>query len=250
MQHDGAPGPFRPSHPPRGQAPGGVKAGVESVEIECVGLRQVVVIALAGWCGWLLVRGLLRRRVPWIGLAVLLVPLLWLGITERQWVSAEQAFSAAARGIAPNARGVHCQRLGETFTATGSYLGSVQFDAAGRPADVAVLSYETCQRLSAWWRSSWTEKNSAPLEQIIAVHVLSHESVHLTGDTNEASTECKAMQLDAQTAVRLGATPAQGRSLALRYWTEVYPRMSPDYVSAGCKPGGPLDQTPDDGIWP
>lgn len=215
-----------------------------------MGLRQIVVVALAGWCGWLLVRGLMRRRVPWIGLAVLLVPLLWLGITERQWVDAEHAFSAAARAIAPSARGVHCQRLGETFTATGSELGSVQYGPDGRPADVAVLSYGTCQHLTAWWRSSWQEKNSAPLEEIIAVHVLTHESVHLAGDTNEASTDCKAMQLDAQTAVRLGATPAQGRALALRYWTEVYPRMPAGYVSSGCRPGGPLDQTPDDGRWP
>jgi hypothetical protein len=215
-----------------------------------MGLRQVVVIALAGWCGWLLVRGLLRRKVPWIGLAVLLVPLLWLGVTERQWVSAEQAFSAAARAIAPAARGIHCQRLGETFTSASSELGSVQYDAGGHPADIAMLSYETCQHLSQWWRSSAQEKDSPSLDEVIAVHVLTHESVHLAGDTNEASTECRAMQLDARTAVRLGATPAQGVALAQRYWTEVYPRMPADYVTGGCRPDGPLDLTPDDGVWP
>ena len=227
-----------------------VKTHASLVDTWGMGLRQVVVIALAGWCGWLLVRGMLRRKVPWIGLAVLLVPLLWLGVTERQWVSAEQAFSAAARAVAPTARGVHCQRLGETFTSASSELGSVAYDTAGHPADIAMLSYETCQHLSQWWRSSAQEKDSASLDEVIAVHVLTHESVHLAGDTNEASTECRAMQLDARTAVRLGATPAQGIALAQRYCTEVYPRMSAGYVSGDCRPDGSLDLTPDDGVWP
>ena len=129
-----------------------------------MGVRQVIVLLLAAWFGWLLARGLIRRRVPWLGLGLLMVPILWLGITERQWISAEHAFSSAARGIASDAEGVHCQRLGETFTDATAGLGHVWFDEGGAPARTAVLSYATCGRLSAWWRSPAGEKGAAPLE--------------------------------------------------------------------------------------
>ena len=114
-----------------------------------MGVRQVIVLLLAAWFGWLLARGLIRRRVPWLGLGLLMVPILWLGITERQWISAEHAFSSAARGIASDAEGVHCQRLGETFTDATAGLGHVWFDEGGAPARTAVLSYgpaDGCRR--------------------------------------------------------------------------------------------------------
>ena len=43
-------------------------------------------MALAAWVGWLLVRGVIRRKVPWIGIAIVAVPLVALFWTERQWV--------------------------------------------------------------------------------------------------------------------------------------------------------------------
>ena len=39
----------------------------------------------------------------------------------------------------------------------------------------------------------------------------------------------------------------RGRALALRYWTEVYPHLSADYVTRDCHEDGPLDRTPKDG---
>ena len=85
---------------------------------------------------------------------------------------------------------------------------------------------------------------------MVAVHVLTHETAHLTGLVSEAEAECWAMQHDARTAQGLGATPAQAQALAERYWREVYPRMATAYRSETCAPGGPLDRTPDDDVWP
>jgi hypothetical protein len=214
-----------------------------------VGLRTVVVVALAASVGWLLVRGLIRRKVPWIGIAVVLVPLVALFWTERQWVTAEKKFSAVALSIEPVAAGVHCQRLGETFVSVGSELGHVDFED-GIPSGPAMISYQTCNDLAAYWRSSPGEKDTPSLEEVIAVHVLTHESVHLTGSLSESITECRAVQRDAVVAQRLGATPKQGRMLALRYWTLVYPNLSNDYQTRDCRENGPMDRTPDDGVWP
>ncbi len=214
-----------------------------------MGLRTLAVVALAAWAGWLLFRGVVGRAVPWIGLAVIAVPLIVLGYTERQWITAEQQFSAVARSIEPISPGVHCQRLGETLTANAWEMGHVMFED-GVPTGPAVLSYQACQDLTSYWRSSSREKSNPTKEQIIAVHVLSHESVHLTGVMNEAVTECRAMQRDAVVAQRLGATPAQGRVLAERYASALYPMMPSEYVTKDCVKDGPLDKTPGDGIWP
>jgi hypothetical protein len=214
-----------------------------------VGLRTIVVVALAASVGWLLVRGIIRRRVPWIGIAIVLVPLVVLFWTERQWVTAEKKFTAVALSIEPVAAGVHCQRLGESFVSVGSDLGHVDFED-GVPSGPAVISYQTCNDLAAYWRSTVREKDTPPIEQVIAVHVLTHESVHLTGSLTESITECRAVQRDAVVAQRLGATKEQGRALALRYWTEVYPHLSDDYVTRDCHEDGPMDRTPHDGVWP
>lgn len=215
-----------------------------------MGLRTLVVVALAAWLGWLLVRGVLRRAVPWVGIALVAVPLVALFWTERQWVVAEQHFTAVARAIAPGSAGVHCQRLGEAFTYAGADLGRVAYAEDGSADGPAMVTYETCQHLSDYWRSSAAEKDAPPIEQVIAVHVLTHESRHLAGDRSEAVAECRAMQSDADVAERLGATPAQARALATTYATTVYPRMPADYRSDSCRRDGALDLTPHDGVWP
>jgi hypothetical protein len=214
-----------------------------------MGLRTIAVVALAAWVGWLLVRGLIRRKVPWIGIAIVLVPLVLLFWTERQWVTAEKKFTAVALSIEPIAAGLHCQRLGETFVSSGSDLGHVDFED-GTPSGPAVISYDTCNRLAAYWRSTAREKDTPTLEEVIAVHVLTHESIHLTGSLSESITECRAVQRDAVVAQRLGATEAQGRALALRYWTEVYPHLTDAYQTRDCHEDGPMDRTPKDGVWP
>lgn len=206
-------------------------------------------VALAASLGWLLVRGIFRRKVPWIGITIVLLPLTVLFWTERQWVTAEKKFTSVALSIEPLAAGVHCQRLGETFVSSGSDLGHVNF-ADGTPSGPAVLSYETCNRLAAYWRSSAAEKDAPPLDEVVAVHVLTHESVHLTGSLAESVTECRAVQGDAVVAQRLGATPEQGSALAVRYWTQVYPHLSYDYQTRDCYEDGPMDRTPGDGVWP
>jgi len=215
-----------------------------------MGVRTVVVVALAAWAGWLLFRGVVRRKVPWIGLAIIAVPLVVFFWTERQWISAEHEFSAVARSIEPVAPGVHCQRLGESFTYAGAELGHVEFDGDGIPTGPAWISYETCQNLAAYWRSSPAQKSVLNLDQVVAVHVLSHESMHLKGIGSESVAECDAMQRDARTAEQLGATPQQARALQVTYWVEVYPHMPSDYMSADCRENGRLDKTPNDNSWP
>ena len=56
--------------------------------------------------------------------------------------------------------------------------------------------------------------------------------------------------VEAQLAVRLGATTQQARALAETYAAAVYPQMSDAYRDRDCVEGGSLDRTPGDGLWP
>lgn len=210
----------------------------------------MAVVALAAALGWLVFRAVVTRRVPWITLGIVVALVVPLFVTERQWISAENRFAAISRAEAGNVIGIHCQRLGESLTYAGSDLGHVQFDEGGFPTGPATLVYDTCRGLSTYLDMTPRERDHPTEEVMVAVHVLTHETAHLTGLVSEAEAECWAMQHDARTAQGLGATPAQAQALAERYWREVYPRMATAYRSETCAPGGPLDRTPNDDVWP
>lgn len=215
-----------------------------------MGLRTIAVVALAAALGWLAFRAVMTRRVPWITLGIVIALLVPLFVTERQWISTEQKLASVSRTEAMNVLGIHCQRFGESLTYGGSDLGHVQFDPDGFPTGPAVLSYDTCRGLAAYLGMSARERETPPEDVMVAVHVLSHETAHLTGLVSEAEAECWAVQHDARTAVLLGATPDQGRALAVRYWREVYPRMSERYRTSECAENARLDRTKNDSTWP
>ena len=101
---------------------------------------------------------------------------------------------------------------------------------------------------------AYTKHPSRPsIDEVIAVHVLTHEAMHMAGIVDEARAECAAVQRDAQTARLLGASPADATLLAGRYWRTVYPLMPDGYRTRidarDCGPGGKLDEAGQDAPW-
>jgi len=141
---------------------------------------------------------------------------------------------------------VRCDTLSQELLSTHTELGYVQFGADGRPEPVATVTSAACGDLTAWLGS---RRANAPVEQLVAVHVLTHEAMHLTGMRDEAQTECMAVQRDVRTATLLGATPGQARALARLYWQIVYPDLPDNYRTAQCAEGGPLDEHLPDPPW-
>ena len=47
----------------------------------------------------------------------------------------------------------------------------------------------------------------------------------------------------------LGASPADARALAVRYWRSVYPYMPDGYRSGECRAGGAMDEHLADSPW-
>ncbi len=222
-----------------------IKPGVHRADDSSMRLLILACLAMIGVA--LLGHTLLRGAHHRIALALVLILALPLAVGEWRWQDLNRAATRATARIAGPGTGADCQRLTGTFAYAGAEWGHVYFDPAGRPDTRAFLSYQACERLAAWWRS---DHQNPPMEQIQAVHTVSHEAVHLTGILNEARTECLAVQQDARTTVSLGATPEQGRALAEAYWRLAYPRMPDPYRSSACGPDGPWDLTPGDGLWP
>jgi hypothetical protein len=132
------------------------------------------------------------------------------------------------------------------FFSSQGHSGHVWFDADGRPATQAFLSSSTCARVKQYEK----DPDAAGLDEVVAVHTVTHESEHLAGVRAEDVAECRALQQDREVMAALGARPDVARAQVLRYLTEVYPRLPQDYVSAQCAAGGALDLTPGDGRWP
>ena len=176
-------------------------------------------------------------------LAVLAVAAVVPGVRRR---SEEKRLSAVASGLVGHRVQVRCQSLGQALGDLGSELGFVKWDASGRPEPRTLIKRDPCGRLRGYYGG---HRSRPSLDAVIAVHVLTHEAMHMRGLTGEADAECAAVQRDEQTAQLLGATPEQARELALAYWTRVYPRMPDDYREGSCTPGGQADEHLDTAPW-
>jgi hypothetical protein len=169
-------------------------------------------------------------------LAVLACVAAYPGIARHR---EEQRLARAASVIAGAPVKVVCQTLSGAFVDAGAEAGYVRWGADGVPEHIAHIKWEQCGLLRKYLRSS---KRHPSIEQLEAVHVLTHEAVHTSGVKSESVTECKAVQRDAQMARLLGASDAEAKALAWIYWRTIYPQMPDDYRDAGCGPGGALDE--------
>jgi hypothetical protein len=82
-----------------------------------------------------------------------------------------------------------------------------------------------------------------------AVDTLAHEATHARGISNEAATECYAIQLVPETSRMLGLSQKIGRLFANAMWRD-YPHEPKGYSTPSCRNGGPLDLHPGSPIWP
>jgi hypothetical protein len=141
---------------------------------------------------------------------------------------------------------VVCQTLTGSAIDMGSELGFVKWGADGAPEHSTLIKHDQCNDLEAYLDGNKQHPSGA---QMIAVHVLTHESMHMSGITNEAEAECDATQNDSRMAQIMGAPPEAARALALRYWATVYPYMRDGYRTSDCRAGGALDLHLPDPPW-
>ncbi len=171
----------------------------------------------------------------------------------------EAELARIATVVAGRDVGISCPGRLAALTGDQAQDGSVVFSADGGPADEARLSGDTCSTLRRFLHGGvaglvcLADHGGCPREieeAAIAVNVLSHEAWHLAGVRDEAATQCYALQTNAETAGRLGASPTDARAIAAYIAREVQPALPPDYRSSNCFDGGELDLHPERSGWP
>lgn len=186
-----------------------------------------------------------RRKFPTVTVVALAMVAVGLSVPTLLRHREESRLGKAASVLAGKSVSVHCQTFGQTFTDLSGELGYVKYGPDG-PESRTTIKRGPCKDLKNYYGG---DQHRPSPEEIIAVHVLTHESMHMRGETNEAIAECEAMQRDAETAQLLGATPQEGLALARAYWLTDYPNMPDAYSSEDCKLGGSLDEQLPDPPW-
>ena len=192
-------------------------------------------------------------------LAALAVLGFYLG-PHRNLQADEAQLAGIATVIAGRDVGISCPGTLASLTEVSAQDGSVVFTPDGKPADEAKLSGETCKtpaplppRRGRRPRLPRANPGECPIEvkeAAIAVNVLSHEAWHLAGVRDEAATQCYALQSNADTAARLGASREDAAAIATFIVREVQPALPADYRTRDCFDGGPLDLRPERASWP
>ena len=204
------------------------------------------VVATVRW--WLRRVDSLGRARPFPLLSVVLLVVAGVGLLApvARHEQLEDRLSSTASALVGSPADVRCQTAGQEFVDAGAELGYVRYGRDGVPERATLIKRGPCRALARYLRS---DRQDPSHDEVVAVHVLTHEAMHMSGVTQEARAECLAVQQDARTARLLGASAEEAADLARRYWTSVYPRMPSRYVSADCRPGGPLDQGSPDAPW-
>lgn len=179
------------------------------------------------------------RPFPLWSVCLLVVLTVLAAVPGARRAEQEHTLASVASQLAGRSVAVHCQSTAAALVDAGAELGFVPYGDDGVPLPRTTLKREPCAALRSYREGS---KQRPSRDEVIAVHVLTHEAMHMRGETAEAVAECEAVQRDARTARLLGATPAQAQQLARTYWLTIYPHVADDYRSDDCRPGGGLDE--------
>jgi hypothetical protein len=190
---------------------------------------------------------------------VLLVPVMLFSAwqyTRRE--ENENRLALVASEIALRDVDVSCPGFWTRLVEITPNAGWVNFDEHGRPADETKLSATTCRGLERVWRGDRTTFwclfrgpcDQETLRAVYGIVTLAHESWHLRGITDEARTQCYAVQSVEVVAGALGVSPDHAHMIALRVAEDDAHQPVGEYHSLLCRPGGDFDLHPETPDWP
>ena len=190
---------------------------------------------------------------------LLLVPLLAVGAARaHRHEQNERRLALVATELAQRDVEVDCPGFFARLVEITPNAGWVDFDEHGLPSDNAHLSASTCRSLERIWRAEVQPSFSClraicepeTLQLVAGILTLAHESWHLRGLTNEAQTQCYAIQTVELVALRLGVLPSDARAAA--EYVAAHDARLPEgtYHSSECRAGGGLDLHPQTTDWP
>ena len=114
-----------------------------------------------------------------------------------------------------------------------------------------VIQKPWCGTLMAYLR----HPGRATDEELASLDMITHESMHVRGELNEALTECEAVQRNYRAAKLLGVDDDTAKRNALEYYNVVYQQrgeiggLQAAYYSNECAPGKTMDEHLADSTW-
>jgi hypothetical protein len=180
-------------------------------------------------------------------IAVLLLAVLFAWPPIHTW-HLEHFLSEKATQLADNHRAsVHCNTVFDTMLDPAMLAAGHANPETGKIG----IQHPWCDRLSSYMR----HPGRATEEELSSLDMLTHESMHVRGELNEATTECQAVQRNYRAARLLGVADNIARKNALDYYNILYKRraviggLAGSYYSQECAPGRALDEHLEDSTW-
>jgi hypothetical protein len=181
-------------------------------------------------------------------LLVAAIPVLGLVAIHEERHANEDRLGEVASQIAGRQVEVHCPGTVKKLVDISPHAGSVYFDGNGTPADYTELNDATCSMLDDFAEGDTGADDALRVAR--ALHVLAHESIHLSGVRDEAQADCFGFQKAAFIAEELGASPEEAQRYAELAVIERSHTAPPEYRSPDCHDGGLLDLDPGSNVWP
>lgn len=170
--------------------------------------------------------------VPKKALIVLSVLLLLFGGLEARWQYFQWRGSEVVKAVSGNPNGtLECQRMLPSFFDMDS--ASLAGKVSSLDPNVAHLKNGQCNEIFWWMQSGSPDTVSG--KQIVALHVLTHESVHVSGQFSESIAECTALQRDPLAVTTLGGSNEVAHVVQSEYFKQVFPNLSDAYKLKDCK---------------
>jgi hypothetical protein len=183
---------------------------------------------------------------PYLAL-VLILAVVFAWPTVHRWYF-EHYLSGMATALAEGHRAsVHCNTVLDTMFDPEMLAAGHANPRTGK----IVIQAPWCDRLSSYL---WHPQRASE-EELASLDMITHESMHVRGELNEAFTECQAVQRNARAARMMGVPDEVARRNALDYYNVLYQRraeiggLTGSYYSADCAPGKALDEHLEDSTW-
>ncbi|MDH4345305.1 MAG: hypothetical protein OEW31_03110 [Thermoleophilia bacterium] len=182
----------------------------------------------------------------------------------------ERTLAPVASAVAGRPVAVDCQSVWASLVDALPRHGEVRFSADGVPEPRLFLTHPTCDRLQAFassrshdelrclstldWGSDRPLLPGTPCYEeasstVYALLTLAHEAYHVVGVTNEAATNCYAIQAMAYAAAALGAPPPEA-VLVAQAMNALEPLQGGGYGTTQCVAGSELDLHPETPTFP
>jgi hypothetical protein len=142
---------------------------------------------------------------------------------------------------------VHCNTLFDTMLDPEMLAAGHANPKTGK----IVIQKPWCGTLMSYLR----HPSRASEEELESLDMITHESMHVRGELNEAITECEAVQRNYRAAKLLGVPDGVAKRNALDYYNTVYQQrgkiggLQGAYYSDQCAPGKSMDERLSDSTW-